>query len=175
MDTPNHSPTLDAAKILPPKSAFTIWESHLPHKFGCSRDELRNLRVNCLNEDEHWTTIKRRIYLTPQAVDKLQALLNVAPSPDEKKTPLNSISEQFSAPQNPVVEARVIKPTINKNILIVALTEHFNGIYTSREHWLRVRVSHNKNYIPGMTVPVRQLSGDYYETTRPAPRQRGRW
>lgn len=161
----------DAKNFSPEESApRTHRESAVAATFGLSRDALRRLREEHMQEGVHWLRRGRHIVLTDEGGALLAGLCRLSVPP--------VVRALIGPPGDPgLTKAAVIilkawDSPLNSSILIAY---HRGADWNDRAKRVRVRVTDNTNFVRHMEVPCRHIEGDLYECLRPAPRDRGSW
>ncbi len=147
------------------KRAAKIGRRIVPEKtageqLGVSRSEMKRLRKEWLTPDVDWFVDGKRIVVTEVALACLRFVLSgEATKPEKKETAAGGALE--------CVVLRV--PARNVKILEARAVEGTEVI--------RIRVHHNKNFLPGMKFKARPsgIYADVFILEGRCPRYRGRW
>lgn len=174
-------------------SGYPFSEKKARAQFGVSRDEFRALRNQHLTEGTHYTRGKQQsVWLNQAAVDVLlRAVSPDAPTTPERAAALAPLEcapvknalvnllatrvEHLQKTPPAEVRLRVVNGNLQfKHMLIACALE---DDHHRPKHPLRVRVRNNANFIRGMEIPARLVTGytDLYELTRKCPRTKGKW
>lgn len=168
---------------------FNIWQAHLANRLGISEEELRLRRDKFLQRDLHFQKRGARMLYSAEGEEALRATLFVGVS--AQNTASDTSPEKNgdgTAEKQPAVAGLLSWPHAPKptELKVWRTAPHIKNAHVLeaydpktdpkiRANIVTVRVSSNANFVPEMLIPVRHVSGNLYELTRRAPRQRGRW
>ncbi len=132
-------------------------EDDLAAELGLNRDEMRRQRRAHLVEGVTWLRKNKRLWLTEEGVRLIKEAMGVRPEP---------VLERRSEAEGETL--RVLR--IPRNARILEAEKKDGGV-------VRVRVSSNVNFVPGMEIKARTEGpyGDVMTLEGRCPRFRGRW
>jgi hypothetical protein len=172
-------------------AGFAYGENHVRAQLGLPKDEIRDLRHAHLTEGVDWVLKKKRIWLSPLAVEKLVAATGLGtknPRPNAQNEnaddaeALKSKSPPTESPKNPNLKANpagpltliVVQQCKNRRMIQACAMED-NPIQPKA--MVRVRVRSNENFRRHMVIPVTPVAGydDMFDLARPCPKKPGKW
>lgn len=154
---------------------FIHSETKMAARLGLSRDETRALRQQYLTKWTHWKLVKRRVYLTEEAVHLLLSKKGLPP-------PTPSINAAL--PQNAARPRQLLLMAPFEGELVVWNVCHNTRILLAifpQDHAdnpqtiVRIMVKSNKNFVAKMKVRARHIEKDLYELVGACPRWRGKY
>jgi hypothetical protein len=162
--------------VAPP--GFPFLENHVRARLGISKDDIRELRQTRTASDE-WRLSKKRVWLSPAAVQKIAAAKGVAldhlppASPAANADDGGAVKTELpkkTAPKSEPVKLRVIRPTKNPHIVLACGEQ--DDLRCPRKP-LRLRVKNSETFRPGLTVTAQLVAGytDLFDLVGPAPRR----
>lgn len=156
---------------------FPFEERIVRHKLGLTEDELRALRKTHLKEDLHFTRHKKRLFLSPEGVDKLFAAAG-QPIPKKiaaAKEGLNPGDPAAKKTAPEIVTLMVVRTDLKNRHMILACD--LDDDPDRPKAPLRVRVNSTANFVRRMQIPAVLVDGysDLYDLARAVPRKKGKW
>jgi hypothetical protein len=163
-----------------------VWESHLQTRLGTTRDELRQIREQHLQQGVDWRFKKNRVEISEAGAKKIAAHFNVAPvaveavqtagAPVEAAGLKNAQPMAQGEPQEVVV---LVWRTFPKNKHIIE--GYLDGTDPqARKNIVRVKVKDASRFTrfdntgKPLAIACRHLQADFYEHTGPQPKRKGR-
>lgn len=148
---------------------FTVPHASLPRRLGISPALLVSLRTAHLEQGTDYDRVGRALFYTEEAVARLIQLVDAS----RTEPPQTAVTLPPAPLEGTLVVHRAKKEGVQNRYIIEAFPLGADPL--DRSQLVRVRVSDNEHFVPGMELPARQVEGDYWECTRKAPRTRGRW
>ena len=166
-------------------TTFTVWESALRKRIGLSPDRIRQVRREILTEGVHWHRSGKRIRYSDSGVDvvidHLEILSEKPPEKTAVKAALTGTEDQrgVSTPENKKNAPHPLsmnRPKVT-DLTVTKIPQNFHIVMAvTRSDWpCVIRVSSNRNFIPGMTVRARHVERNVFVLEGRTPRWRGRW
>lgn len=148
-----------------------IKETDLARQLGLPRDRIRELRRR-LATGIHVCLVDGAMTYTDEGVKKMAALIGLA-SPDLDPAPVQTQAEAGSQATGQPDEG--VGEKMARVTTVYAVNFNYLEAQLPDGQKIRVRVASNRNFLPGMEIPVRRDGEAVWVLTRRAPRARGRW
>ncbi|MEO0797362.1 MAG: hypothetical protein AAFX93_19595 [Verrucomicrobiota bacterium] len=174
-------------------AARPISEQDFAERTGITRDTLRELRKELLEEGTHWQKSHRVIMLTPagQAVLATVLIDEVPVESPAEKTPADSLCESTASvvPVDPVKAVDGEPSSVDgEKKPPLTLSLRVARVFDKNPKWLtaeivdqpehdpvRVRVRSNENFVRGMTFKAQLQNNGTWSMLGRCPRYRGKW
>jgi len=151
-----------------------LWtEQRMADQLDVSRNRLRQLRGENLEEGRDWTLVRQAVTYTQEGVERMTLLVRTAVTPVKKKNeegraawmdPPERHWRPFTREETTVVVVHRITP--NTHVLMGKLEDG---------RLVRVRVKPSPFWCPGMRLPSVKLGVEYFEFRGRRPRAWRRW
>lgn len=161
--------------VVEPESDL-FWEAKVADALGVSRELVRSLRQDHLNEGADFRTIRGAVVLSAQGLARINDLLSpkdkVAPSSAPTANALEIATTTAPIPAGPPARARfyVVRVPANKHLLY-CVPEGQHG----KAAMVLIRVKQNEFFMKGMTFEAIELEHGTWQYRGRLPRRKGRW
>lgn len=164
-----------------------VWETSVATRLGISRDTIRALRKQILQEGDHWVNDRGRIWVTPLGILAIEDAIKAgapltvdAPAHDLGSGAGADTLDNKNAPTEPI-GAEPEAPGVHEMRVIRTELPNWRVIHAQKADGERVFVRTNsqtqqtsRHWLPGMLIRAVFIDGGWQQVGR-SPRFRGRY